>query len=175
MAAAIDGGGTAGETVFETLTASARGEHAIGAMGRHVTTGLLVASRPDGWAFIERLLLAAQREEGLRQVILETVDEAHPQAFRRLLGVILDQDLMRFSAVIRAADVWFGFGWDVDDARTVREALTEVRTLLDEPRARNTALTPRQRWKRALSSARLNPPPRLPREQRARKKMNRLL
>ncbi|HWE60410.1 MAG TPA: hypothetical protein VHB98_01740, partial [Chloroflexota bacterium] len=141
---AIDADGSEGETIFETLTSSARGEHPIGAMGRHVTTALLVASRPDGWAFIERLLLAAQREEGLRQVILETVDEAHPEAFRRLLGLILDQDLIRFSATIRAADVWFGFGWDVDNARAVREALTEVRGLLDDPRARHAALAPHQ-------------------------------
>src|SRR5438874_8907406 len=102
FAAAIDAGSAQGEQVFETLVASARGDQPIGAMGRHVTTGLLVASRPDGWECVEKLLLAAQREEGLRQVILETVDEAHPHAFRRLLRLILDHDLTRFSATVRA-------------------------------------------------------------------------
>ena len=108
FAAAIDGGGSEGEEVFQILCASGRNEHEIGGMGRHVTRGLLDASRPDGWQFIENMLLAAQREEGLRQVILETVDEAHPQAFRRMLRLIIDQNLARFSATVRAFDVWLG-------------------------------------------------------------------
>lgn len=78
FAGAIDRGGAAGQKVFDILTASARGDHPTGKMGRHVVRGLLCASRPDGWDFIERLLLAAQREEGLRQVIMEAADEAHP-------------------------------------------------------------------------------------------------
>ena len=85
FAAAIDAGGPEGEEVFQILCASGRNEHEVGAMGRHVTRALLSASRPDGWQFVENMLLAAQREEGLRQTILETVDEAHPQAFRRML------------------------------------------------------------------------------------------
>jgi hypothetical protein len=143
FAAVIDAGGTEGEAVFEILTASARGEHPIGAMGRHVTTGLLVASRPDGWALVERPLLAAQREEGLRQVILETIDEAHPEAFRRMLRLILDQDLIRFSATIRAADVWLGFYLTVDDTRFVRESLAEVLDVLTDQEARQRALAAR--------------------------------
>ena len=57
------------------------------------------------------MLLAAQRQEGLRQNILETIDEAHPEAFRRMLRIIIDNDMVRFSSVIRAVDVWFGFGY----------------------------------------------------------------
>src|SRR5262249_4411620 len=102
LAAVIDAGGETGEAVFDILLASARGEHEVGAMGRHVTRALLSASRSDGWTFVEKLLLAAQREEGLRQVVLEAVDEAHPEAFRRMLHVILENDLSRFSAVTRA-------------------------------------------------------------------------
>ena len=113
-----------GEQVFDTLIASARGDHAIGAMGRHVTTGLLVA----------------QREEGLRQVILETVDEAHPDAFRRMLRLILDHDLIRFSATVRAADVWFGFNWGVDHGRAVRDTLGMALRFLDDGEARRAAL-----------------------------------
>jgi predicted DNA-binding WGR domain protein len=143
LAAAIDAGGVEGDAVFEILTASARGEHPIGAMGRHVTTALLVTSRPDGWDFVERLLLAAQREEGLRQVILETVHEAHPDAFRRMLRLILDEDLIRFSATIRAANVWLGFGWDIDTARSAHTILTELLDLLTNQMLRNQILAPR--------------------------------
>lgn len=84
FAAVIETGGETADSVFNILLASARDKHEIGAMGRHVTRALLTASRVDGWKFVEKLLLAAQREEGLRQVILETIDEALPEAFRRM-------------------------------------------------------------------------------------------
>ncbi len=140
LAAAIDAGGSAGNEVFEILCASARGEHPIGAMGRHVTGALLCASRPDGWEFVERLLLAAQREEGLRQTILESVDQAHPEAFRRMVRLILDHDLLRFSATIRAVDVWFGFQLEATDARVARGILEQVLRFMEDPAAREAAI-----------------------------------
>ncbi|NJL43197.1 MAG: hypothetical protein HC935_07430, partial [Pseudanabaena sp. SU_2_4] len=113
LAAAIEAGDSLSDRVFDTLLTCARGEHEIGAMGKHVTRSLLVASRPEGWTFIENLLIAAQRQEGLRQAILETIDEAHPEAFRRMVKLILEHDLLRFSATLRATDKWFGLGWDI--------------------------------------------------------------
>ncbi len=140
LAAAIEAGGAEGDALFEILKESATGQHEIGRMGRHVTRALLVASKPEGWDFIEKLLLAAQRQEGLRQVILETVDEAHPEAFRRMLRLILDQNLIRYSSVVRAVDVWFGLQWTALTPAKIREALENVQRFLDDPRARAAAL-----------------------------------
>jgi hypothetical protein len=140
LAGAIDAGGAEGDEVLEILKASAAGEHEIGQMGRHVTRALLCCSRPDAWAFVERLLLAAQRQEGLRQVILETVDEAHPEAFRRVLRLVLDENLARFSSVVRAFDTWFGFLWDGASAVAVDDVLGRVLRFLDDASAREAAL-----------------------------------
>jgi hypothetical protein len=140
LAAAIDAGGPEGDAVFEVLRESGSNQHEIGGMGRHVTRALLVASRPDGWEFVEKMLLAAQRQEGLRQVILESIDEAHPEAFRRMLRLILDRDLIRFSATVRAVDVWFGLGWDSLTPRAVKEAVEKACRFLDDPQARAEAL-----------------------------------
>lgn len=140
LAAAIDGGGKEGEEVFQILCASGRNEHEIGGMGRHVTRGLLDAGRPDGWQFIENMLLAAQREEGLRQVILETVDEAHPQAFRRMLRLIIDQNLARFSATVRAFDVWLGYQWDAVSVGVVNKTIEKMLLYLEDPAAREATL-----------------------------------
>jgi hypothetical protein len=140
LAAAIDLGDAEGQAVFDTLTASARGEHPIGAMGRHVSRALLNASRPEGWDFIERMLLAAQRQEGLRQVILETIDEAHPLAFRRMLRLILDHKLIRFSATVRAADVWFGLMWDAASPRVITTTLERALHYLEDSDARRQAI-----------------------------------
>jgi hypothetical protein len=140
FAGVIDRGGPAGQEIFDILTASARGEHPVGAMGRHVSRALLCASRPDGWEFMEHMLLAAQREEGLRQVIMEAVDEAHPGAFRRMLDVIIKENLVRFSATVRAAGVWFGLPFEAANPREVLAVLAQLRRFLDDLEARQAAL-----------------------------------
>ena len=140
FAGAIEAGGESGQQVFDILVASADGSHETGRMGRHVVRGLACASRPDGWDFIERLLLSAQREEGLRQVILESVDEAHPQLFRRLFHLILEQRLTRFSATNRALDVWFGLALESLTPKMLSELLGCVLRFLDDPPSRQTAL-----------------------------------
>ena len=140
LAAAIDAGGSEGEEVFQILCASGRNEHEIGGMGRHVTRGLLSASRPDGWEFVEKMLLAAQREEGLRQVILETCDEAHPQAFRRMLKLILDNNLERFSATVRAFDTWLAYQWGAPAGKGVSETIAKILLYLEDAAAKEAAL-----------------------------------
>lgn len=140
LAAAIESGGDVGEEIFNTLLTCARGEHEIGAVGNHVTRALLIASRPDGWTFIENLLIAAQRQEGLRQTILETIDEAHPEAFRRMLRLILERDFLRFSATIRATDKWFGLGWDVSQKKIAEKALHVVLSCLEDANALESSL-----------------------------------
>lgn len=140
LAGAIDAGGTEGEEVFQIICASGRNEHEIGGMGRHVTRALLCASRLDGWEFVEKMLLAAQREEGLRQVILETVDEAHPQAFRRMLKLILEHNLTRFSATVRAIDTWLGYQWEGASAGVVNQTIERISLYLEDSAARAAAL-----------------------------------
>jgi HEAT repeat protein len=140
FAVAINQKNDLGQTIAQILRDSAQGDHEIGAMGRHVTRGLLVADDPEGWAFIERLLLAAQRQEGLRQTILETIDEAHPVAFQRMLQLIVAENLTRFSAVIRAVDVWFGFELESLNEKLAKQILTQVSQLLEDEKACQKAL-----------------------------------
>jgi Family of unknown function (DUF5724)/Domain of unknown function (DUF4132) len=141
FATAINQGDALGQSISQILLDSARGDHEIGAMGRHVTRALLVASDPNGWDFIERLLLAAQRQEGLRQTILETIDEAHPVAFGRMLRLLVAENLTRFSAVIRAVDVWFGFGLESLNEKQVKQILTQTSQYLEDATAREAALS----------------------------------
>ncbi|HET9004091.1 MAG TPA: hypothetical protein VFN39_08865, partial [Gemmatimonadaceae bacterium] len=140
LAGAIDAGDAHSGEVFDILAATARGEAGSAPMGRHVTQALMSCGRADGWELVERLLLSAQRQEGLRQAVLESVDEAHPQAFRRMLRLILDHDLARFSSVVRAADTWFGFLWDGSSAVKTGLLIERVLRFLDDPTAREAAL-----------------------------------
>ena len=140
LAGAIDAGGTTGQRVQAILVASASGSPDGARMGRHVTQALMSCSKPDAWEFVEKLLLAAQRQEGLRQAILESIDEAHPQAFRRMVRLILSENLTRFSSVVRAADTWFGFMWDGSSGIKIQGLLERVSLFLDDPLARTAAL-----------------------------------
>ena len=133
LAAAIERGGQTGNEVFNILIASANGTHETGVMGRHVVRGLLCASRADGWDYVERILLAAQREEGLRQVVLEAMDEAHPQAFRRMLRLMVEHNLIRFSAAVRAFNVWFGLPLELAKPKAIHQILEQVLQYLDAP------------------------------------------
>ncbi|WP_103667635.1 HEAT repeat domain-containing protein [Pseudanabaena sp. BC1403] len=140
FAAAIEAEDEHSEEILKILLDSARGEHAIAAMGNHVVRSLLVVNRPDCWTFVENLLLAAQRQEGLRQTILEAIAQAHPQAFRRMVRLILEQDLIRFSATIRAVDQWFGFGWTVEHKKIAERSLRQVLGFLEDANLRQSGL-----------------------------------
>ncbi|HEX7091945.1 MAG TPA: hypothetical protein VF192_17645 [Longimicrobiales bacterium] len=84
-----------------------------------------------------------QRQEGLRQAILEAVDESHPGAFRRMIRLIREQNLARFSSVVRAFDTWFGFMWDGSSGIRVDEVLGTVERFFDDTGARDAALAGR--------------------------------
>ncbi len=140
LAAVIDAGGPLGDEVFDILVQSLRNEHEIGGMGRHVTRALLCGSRADGWEWIEKTLLAAQRQEGLRQAILGTTIDSHPQAFRRMLRLVREHNLARFSAVVEAVKYWFDLGWDSATSATVNAVIDKALRCLDDEAARSLAL-----------------------------------
>ena len=140
FAAAIEQGGETGRQVFDILVSSANGSHPTGTMGRHVVRAFLCSSREDGWELIGRMLIAAQRKEGLRQVILEAIDETHPMVFHRILRLVIDHDLLRFSAAIRAFGVWFGLPWEVANKKEARQSLELVHRLLISPQDRDDAI-----------------------------------
>lgn len=141
LAAVIAGGGHEADEVFNILVDSAAGDDDIGGMGRHVVVGLLGSPHEEGWSCVERLLLAAQREEGLRQTILEVVDEAQPAAFRRMLGLILEHELTRFSATVRALGVWLGLPETAGDRRRACSLIERLVANLDDPGRRADAIT----------------------------------
>lgn len=146
LASAIDLGGRTGEETLAALIEVGNGEHPAGIMGRHVIVALLGSSRREGWEFVERMLLAAQRQEGLRQSILEAADEGHPGAFDRMLAVVLDNRLLRFAASVRAAGVWLGFGGSVGDIPLVEERVRKLAAFRASDAERTAALAGTDPW-----------------------------
>ena len=146
VAAAIDVNPAASDPVVETLFDVGNGEHPTGVMGRYLIEALLLAGRPDGWDYIGRMLLAAQRQEGLRQSILEAADEAHPAAFDLLLTTLLDHGLLRFASAVRAVCVWLGFSADVTEIPKVEDRVRTLLALRTDEWSRHNALAGGDPW-----------------------------
>ncbi|MFD2966347.1 DUF4132 domain-containing protein [Sphingobacterium bambusae] len=116
------------------------GEHDIGGVSSELIRGLLLTEEDSYHLLVEKLLLAAQQQEGLRQTILETLDFTSVKALKRFIKVILDHNLMRFSSVVRAVDTWFGFGWEAPKANTIKRTLELAQTFLEDPTAGEQAV-----------------------------------
>lgn len=133
LAASMDLNGREKSEVFQILADSVNGTHDVGTMGMHVAYSLAQCDFAAAWDLVEKMLLSAQRQEGLRSAILEAADFGQTEFFLRMLRVVLDENLLRFSSVVRAADVWFGTNWDSMSAGKVREALARMLDLLEHP------------------------------------------
>jgi HEAT repeat protein len=135
LAAALDQEGPESDALFAILKATARGELPGARMGRHVLRALLATSRSSGWELAGTLLLADPPASNLA-AILESMDEASPESFCRMLHLIRESDLAENPAVVQAMDVWFDFHWDAVSVSLVRRVLGQVLVYLKNPEAR---------------------------------------
>ena len=106
------------------------GEHEIGGVCESLIKAALMVKDTRYHTLVEKLLLAAQLQEGLRQTILESLDETTIPVLQRFIALILEHNLTRFSSVVRAVDVWFGFGWEAPQQAVVKRTLELAQTYL---------------------------------------------
>lgn len=109
------------------------GRHETNRPSRSVVKAMLLTELEECWLAVEKLLLSAQRQEGLRQTILEALDETSLGAMKHMIHVVLEHKLTRFSAVVRAVDTWAGFGWESEKEATVRRFLEFGHRFLTNP------------------------------------------
>ncbi len=128
LAGAIDCGD---EDVLRILLETISGKHPTAAISRAAVRALLISDNRDAWSAVEQLLLKAQRQEGLRQTILEAIDEGHPEAFRRFLRLLLEHDLLRFSSAQRAVGVWLQLPDDLPNAHRPDRYLVRLLDFLE--------------------------------------------
>ncbi len=104
-AAEIDRGNQA---VIGALREVMLSENNTGYLDREMILGIIRSDNEELQELLCRLLLAARLQEGLRQAICESMDEGTPKAFLKLLQVIEENGLIRFSSVKRAVSTWIG-------------------------------------------------------------------
>lgn len=86
-----------------------------------VIRGILQSRNGELLELLEKLLLAAQRQEGIRQAICENIDQGLQENFVRFFDLIVAEDLVRFSAVKRAIATFTGLGETAADRITKKE------------------------------------------------------
>ena len=79
-----------------------------GSVNYGMIRGIYLSNNENMYVLMDKLLLAARLQEGLRQSICENMDFGTIEAFRHMFKVILDNDLLRFSSVHRAVETCVG-------------------------------------------------------------------
>ena len=92
----------------EILAASLNGETGIRPADRDIFLGIQMSRCEKLQDHLGRLLMVAKLQEGLRQSICECADEGTVPAFGKILQVIDENNLIRFSSVRRAVGAWTG-------------------------------------------------------------------
>ncbi|MDR2588960.1 MAG: hypothetical protein LBC67_05980, partial [Spirochaetales bacterium] len=111
------------EGIIEAVKNTCLGENNTRLLSDGIINGIIKSGNKELYALLGGMLVAAKREEGLRQSILENADNGRVEAFIYLMKVVLDNGLVRFSSVVRALDVWLGLAEGFDDTRTCEKLL----------------------------------------------------
>ena len=126
-------------------------EHEIGGVCPVLIKAALITQDTRYRTLVEQLLLAAQLQEGLRQMILESLDETSLASLQHFIGVILEHNLIRFSSVVRAVDVWFGFGWEAPQKSVINRILELAQTFLSDRAATEKAVSSKDNVERFVA------------------------
>lgn len=128
--AAIDSGNKA---IYQLIEDIIFNKHTEGKVSRNIIKALLNSEQKHCWELVEKLLLAAQRQEGLRQTILEALDETSIGALEYMTNVIVEHKLTRFSSVVRSIDTWTGLGWETEKESVVKNIVSLAHTYFSNP------------------------------------------
>lgn len=101
------------------------------AENNHITydliRGIMMSHNKRLYEHLGKVLIAARLQEGLRQSICESMDAGCVEAFQYFLQIVIDQNLIRFSSVKRAAGTWTGL---LGDEEAVSDRIDEKRLRL---------------------------------------------
>lgn len=128
--AAID---TGNEEIYQLIEDIVFNKHPEGKVSPGIIRALLNSEQQRCWELVEKLLLAAQRQEGLRQTILESLDETNTQALQYMMKVIGENQLTRFSSVVRAIGTWTGLGWESEKETVVKNIVSLANRYFKNP------------------------------------------
>lgn len=98
-------------------------ENNCGTVGTQDVRAIVMSSNQECIKLLGDYLLAARLQEGIRQVICENMDYGRAEAFNSLLEVIIQNNLIRFSAIKRALSTWTGIVMENDFSDRIAKKL----------------------------------------------------
>ena len=139
IAAEIDRGN---EELIRLLLDVLLGEGTQTKLTTSMLRGIFMSENTELYEAVGKLLLAARLQEGLRQSICENMDYGTAQAFMTLFQVIKENDLLRYSSVMRAVATWTGLIASEESKidRIQKKQLLSIDTYLHDEKARKEAL-----------------------------------
>ncbi|MFD1884723.1 DUF4132 domain-containing protein [Paenibacillus wenxiniae] len=138
IARALDEGD---QTIRGLLMDIIHGENQTALLKHSMLKGMLISHQSDCYATVADLLVAARLQEGLRQTIAEMMDEGTLAATTTLLGTIIEHDLIRYSSIVRALDVWTGMNLEASQQRVAKQVVQFIYDALQDENVRHEWLT----------------------------------
>ncbi|WP_338552839.1 DUF4132 domain-containing protein [Paenibacillus sp. KS-LC4] len=111
------------EETLEDLREIIYGDNNTALLSRHMILGIFLSHSERAYQMVGELLIAARLQEGLRQSIVEQMDMGTIKAMQFMLKIVEDNNLIRFSSVVRALDVWTGLNLEAANTRVAKLCL----------------------------------------------------
>lgn len=128
------------QTVIEYLNNVLTSENNANRLNRGHLQAIAVSGYRPLLELEGKLLLAAKLQEGLRQAIVETMDEGCPESYLHLFSVICDNGLQRFASVKRGIAVCTGIGEQDSSERITNKYVELIRRFLNDREEAHKAL-----------------------------------
>ena len=109
-------------------------ENNSGVMVKPIIAACLMSRDAESHKMIGDLLAAAKLQEGLRQTVFEAADEGSLEGFRYVLGFAIENNLDRFSSVVRSFGTWSGVNLAEAKPKAIRKAFEVSLAVIDSPK-----------------------------------------
>lgn len=123
------------EAAMATVREAIFGDNSRVLFSVQIIRAIVISGNPDALDMLGKLLLAAKRQEGIRQQILENMDWGSKETTLYFLRLVQDNGLTRFSSVIRAMDTWTGLGYGSAKPALAEKCVKLAVDVLSDPAA----------------------------------------
>ncbi|MDR2704909.1 MAG: DUF5724 domain-containing protein, partial [Planctomycetaceae bacterium] len=99
------------------------GDNNTGFLTKEIIRGIFISRDADAHKWVGDLLLAAKLQEGLRQTIVEACKEGSIEGFCYIVKIALENNLERFTSVVRVIGTWMGLLTTRLNTKTIHKIL----------------------------------------------------
>ena len=123
------------EAAKEVLTS----ENNVGILTKSLITAIESNNNEELHILLLNVLRAAKLQEGLRQSIVECGNEYSLTFYKRMLKVIAEEGLLRYSSVRRSVQTWVGIGYEAVTDKDIKTIFEGICLFLGHPEERAKA------------------------------------